>query len=119
MNAGLDELQAWIKIAWRNVNSLRYEDDTTLMAENKEYIKNSLISVKEESEKVGLKLNIKKQQQQKMKIMVSSLVTSWQINRGTWKQWQTSSSWGLKSLWLVMATMKLDDYFLTGKLWQT
>ena len=64
MNAGLDELQAWIKIAWRNINSLRYEDDTTLMAESKEYVKNSLMSMKEESEKVSLKLNIKQQQQQ-------------------------------------------------------
>ena len=64
MNAGLDELQAWIKIAWRNINSLRYEDDTTLMAESKEYIKNSLITMKEESEKVSLKLSIKQQQQQ-------------------------------------------------------
>ena len=64
MNAGLDELQAWIKIAWRNTNSLRYEDDTTLMAESKEYVKNSLMSMKEESEKVSLKLNIKQQQQQ-------------------------------------------------------
>ena len=64
MNAGLDELQAWIKIAWRNINSLRYEDDTTLMTESKEYVKNSLMSMKEESEKVSLKLNIKQQQQQ-------------------------------------------------------
>ena len=63
MNAGLDELQGWIKIAWRNVNSLRYEDDTTLMAESKEYIKSSLMNMKEESEKDSLKLNIKQQQQ--------------------------------------------------------
>ena len=72
MTAGLDELQAWIKIAWRNVNSLRYEDDTTLMAESKEELKNLLMKVKEESEKYGLKLNIKK-----AKIMAPSPITSW------------------------------------------
>ena len=80
-NAGLEEAQAGIKIAGRNVNNLRYEDDTTLMAESKEELKSLLIEVKEESEKVGLKLNI-----QKTKIMASGPVTSWQIDGKQWKQ---------------------------------
>ena len=75
-NAGLDEAQAGIKISGRNISNLRYADDTTLMAESKEELKSLLIKVKEESEKVGLKLNI-----QKTKIMASSLITSWQIDR--------------------------------------
>ena len=74
-NAGLDELQAGINIARRNIHSLRYEDDTTLMAENEEELKNLLMKVKEESEKSGLKLNIKKAE-----IMASSPITSWQID---------------------------------------
>ena len=74
-NAGLDEAQAGIKIAGRNINNLRHADDTTLMAENEEELKSLLMKVKEESEKVGLKLNI-----QKTKIMASSPVTSWQID---------------------------------------
>ena len=74
-NAGLEETQAGIKIARRNINNLRYADDTTLIAESEEELKNLLMKVKEESEKVGLKLNI-----QKMKVMASSPVTSWQIN---------------------------------------
>ena len=73
-NAGLEETQAGIKIAGRNINSLRYADDTTLMAESEEELKNLLMKVKEESEKVGLKLNI-----QKTKIMASGLITSWEI----------------------------------------
>ena len=73
-NAGLDEAQAGIKIAWRNINDLRYADGTTLMAEIEEELKNLLMKVKEESEKVGLKLNI-----QKTKIMASGLITSWQV----------------------------------------
>ena len=77
-NARLDEAQAGIKIARRNINNLRYEDDTTLMAESEEEIKNLLMKVKEESEKHGLKLNI-----QKMKIMASGPITSWQIDRET------------------------------------
>ena len=77
-NAGLDEAQARIKIARRNINNLRYADDTTLMAESKEQLKSLLIKVKEESEKVGLKLNI-----QKTKIMASGPFTSWQIDRET------------------------------------
>ena len=80
-NAGLDEAQAGIKIAGRNINNLRYSDDTTLMAENKEELKSLLMKVKEESEKVGLKLNI-----QKTKIMASSPITSWQIDGEKWKQ---------------------------------
>ena len=74
-NAGLEEAQAGIKIAGRNINNLRYADDTTLMAENKEELKSLLMKVKEESEKVGLNLNI-----QKTKIMASGLITSWQID---------------------------------------
>ena len=77
-NAGLEEPQAGIKIAGRNINNLRYTDDTTLMAESKEEIKSLLIKVKEESEKVGLKLNI-----QKTKIMASGPITSWQIDGET------------------------------------
>ena len=82
-NAGLDEAQAGIKIAGRNMNNLRYTDDTTLMAEREEELECLLLKVKEESEKVGLKLNI-----QKSKIMASSLITSWQIEK-QWKQWET------------------------------
>ena len=77
-NAGLDEAQAGIKIARRNINNLRYTDDTTLMAENKEELKSLLMKVKEESEKVGLKLNI-----QKMKIMASGPITSWEVDGET------------------------------------
>ena len=81
-NAGLDEAQAGIKIAWRNINNLRYADDTTLMAESKEKLKSLLMKVKEESEKVGLNLNI-----QKMKIMASGPISSWQIDgEKQWKQ---------------------------------
>ena len=77
-NAGLEEAQARIKIAWRNINNLRYADDTTLMAESEEELKSLLMKVKEEHEKVGLKLNI-----QKMKIMASGPITSWQIDGET------------------------------------
>ena len=80
-NARMDETQAGIKIARRNINNLRYADDMTLMAESKEELKILLIKVKEESEKVGLKLNI-----QKMKIMASGSITSWQIYGKQWKQ---------------------------------
>ena len=80
-NAGLDEAQVGIKIAGRNINNLRYVDDITLMAESEEELKSLLMKVKEESEKVGLKLNI-----QKMKIMASSPITSWQIDGKQWKQ---------------------------------
>ena len=77
-NAGLEEIQAGIKIAGRNINNLRYADDTTLMAESEEELKSFLMNVKEESQKVGLKLNI-----QKTKIMASRPITSWQIDGGT------------------------------------
>ena len=80
-NAGLDEAQARIKIAGRNINNLRYADDTTLMAESEEELKSLLMKVKEESEKDGLKLNI-----QKMNIMASGPITSWQIDGKQWKQ---------------------------------
>ena len=81
-NAGLDEAQAGIKIAGRNINNLKYADDTTLMAEREEELKNLSMKVKEESEKVGLKLHI-----QKTKIMASGPITPWQIDGGKWKQW--------------------------------
>ena len=81
-NAGLDEAQAGIKIVGRNINNLRYADDTTLLAESEEELKSLLMKVKEESEKVALKLNI-----QKTKIMASGPITSWQINGKQWKQW--------------------------------
>ena len=74
-NAGLEEAEAGIKITWRNINKLRYSNDTTLMAENEEELKSLLMKVKEESEKVGLKLNI-----QKTKIMASGPITSWQMD---------------------------------------
>ena len=77
-NAGLEEAQTGIKIAWRNINNLRYADDTTLMAESEEKLKSLLMKVKEESEKVGLKLNI-----QKTKIMASDSITSWEIDGET------------------------------------
>ena len=86
-NARLDEAQARIKIAGRNINNLRYAGDTTLMAENREELKSLLMKVKEESEKADLKLNI-----QKMKIMTSSSITSWQTDGETMEQWQ-STEW--------------------------
>ena len=82
--ARLHEAQAGIKIAGRNINNLRYVDETTLMAESKEELKNLFMKVKEESEKVGLNLNI-----QKTKIMASGPITSWEIDGQQWKQWQT------------------------------
>ena len=101
-NAELDEAQAGIKIAGRNINNLRYADDTTLMAESEEELKSLLMKVKEESEKVGLKLNI-----QKTKIMASSPITSWQIDGETV---ETVYFWGApKSLQMVTAAMKLKD----------
>ena len=109
-NAGLDGTQAGIKIARRNINNLRYADDTTLMAESEEELKSLLMKVKEESEKVGLKLNI-----QKTKIMASGPITSWQ--RKQWKQHQTLFLGAPKSLQMVTAAMKLKDtYSLEGKL---
>ena len=109
-NAGLDETQAGIKIAGRNINNFRYEDDTTLMAESKEKLKSLLTKVKEENEKVGLKLNI-----QKTKIMASSPITSWQIDGETLETVTDfiSGPGGSK----ITAAMKLKDpYSLEGKL---
>ena len=90
-NAGLEEAQAGIKIAGRNINNLRYADDTTLMAESEEELKSLLMKVKEESEKAGLKLNI-----QKMKIMASGLITSWQIDGETMETVTDFIFWGFK-----------------------
>ena len=111
-NAGLEETKAGIKIARRNINNLRYADDTTLMAESEEELKSLLMKVKVESEKVGLKLNI-----QKTKIMASGPITSWQIDGKQWKQCQILF-WGApKSLQMVIAVMKLKDTCsLEGKL---
>ena len=103
-NAGLDEAQVGIKIAGRNINNLRYADDTTFMAESEEELKSLLTKVKDQSEKAGLKLNI-----QKTKIMASSPITSWQIDGNQWKQWQTLFFWAPKSLQMVTAAMKLKD----------
>ena len=105
-NAGLEEAQAGIKIAGRNINNLRYADDTTLMAESEEELKSLLVKVKEESEKVGLKLNI-----QKMKIMASGPITSWEIMGKQWKQCQTLFFRVPKSLQMVTAPMKLKDTY--------
>ena len=112
-NTGLHEAQAEIKIAGRNINNLRYADDTTLMAESEEELKSLLMKVKEESEKVGLKLNI-----QKTKITVSSPITSWEIDGETAETVSDFIFWGApKSLQMVTAAMKLKDaYFLEGKL---
>ena len=114
-NAGLEEAQAGIKIARRNINNLRYADDTTLMAESQEELKSLLTKVKEESEKVGLKLNI-----QKTKIMASGPITSWQIDEETVETVADLFFWAQKSLQMVTAAMKLKDaYSLEGKLWPT
>ena len=111
-NAGLEETQAGIKIARRSINNLRYADDTTLVAESEEKLKSLLMKVKEESEKVGLKLNI-----QKTKIMASGPITSWQIDGKQGKQCQTLSFGAPKSLQMVTAAMKLKDaYSLEEKL---
>ena len=112
-NAGLDEAQAGIKIAGKNINNVRYADDTTLMEESEEELKSLLMKVKEESEKVGLKLNI-----QKTKIMATSPITSWQIDGKQWKEWETLFSGAPKSLKMMTAAMKLKDTCsLEGKLW--
>ena len=111
-NAGLEETQAGIKIARRNINHLIYADDITLMAESEEELKSLLVKVKEESEKVGLKLNI-----QKMKIMASGPITSWEIDGKTVETVSDFIFWAPKSLQMVTAAMKLKDaYFLEGKL---
>ena len=112
-NTGLEEAQTGIRIAGRNISNLRYADDITLMAESEEELKSLLMKVKEESEKVGLELNI-----QKTKIMASGPITSWEIDRETV---ETVSDfiffWVPKSLQMVTAAMKLKDaYSLEGKL---
>ena len=113
-NAGLEEAQAGIKIARRNINNLRHADDTTFLAESEE-LKSLLMKAKEESEKIGLKLNI-----QKTKIMASGPITSWQIDGEEWKQWLTLFLWAPKSLQIVTAAMKLKDaYSLEEKSWPT
>ena len=105
-NAGLKETQAGIKIAGRNINNLRYVDDTTLMAENEEELKSLLTKVKETSEKVDLKLNI-----QKTKIMASGPITSWEIDRETVETASDFIFWAPKSLEMVTAAMKLKDTY--------
>ena len=114
-NAGLFEPQPGNKIANRKINNLRYANDTTLMAESEEELKGLLMKVKEENEKAGLKLNIKT-----TKIMASGPIISWQIDGEKWKQWPILFSWAPKSLWMVIAAMKLKDACsLEEKLWQT
>ena len=114
-NAGLEEAQAGIKIAGRNINNLRYADDTTLMAESEEELKSLWMKVREESEKVGLKLNI-----QKLKIMASSPITSWQIDGETVEPVSGFLLWAPKPLQMVTAAMKGNDtYSLEEKLWPT
>ena len=103
-NAGLEEAQAGIKIAGRNINNLSYADDTTLMAESEEELKSLLMKVKVESEKVGLKLNI-----QKMKIMASGPITSWQIDGETMETVAYFIFWTPKSLQMMTSAMKLKD----------
>ena len=111
-NAGLEEAQAGLKIAGRNINKLRYADDTTILAESEEELKSLLMKVKEESEKFGLKLNI-----QKTKIMISGPITSWQVDGEQWKQWLSLFFWAPKSLQMVTAAMKLKEaYFLEVEL---
>ena len=111
-NTGLEEAQAGIKIARININSLRYANDTTLMAESEEELKSLLMKVKEESEKVGLKLNI-----QKPKIMASGPITSWVIDGETVETVADLFFWAPKSLQTVVTVMKLKDaYSLEGKL---
>ena len=109
-NARLDKAQARIKIAGRNINNLRYADDTTRMAESEEELKSLLMKVKEETEKVALKLNI-----HKIKIMASSPITSWQIDGEQRKQWLTLFCGAPKSLQMVTATMKLKDAHSLGE----
>ena len=100
-NAGLDEAQTGIKIARRNISNLRYADDTTLMAESKEELKSFLMKLKEESEKVGLKLNI-----QKTKIMANGPVSSWKIERETVERVADFIFLGSESLQMVIVAMK-------------
>ena len=112
-NTRLDESQAGIKIAGRNINNLRYADDTTLMAESEEELKSLLIGVKEESEKADLKLNI-----QKTNIVASSPIIHGKQKGRKWKQWQILFYWAPKSLGMVTAAMKLKHTCSSeGKLW--
>ena len=113
-NSSLDESQAAVKIAGRNINNLRYADDTTLMAESEEELKGLLMKVKEMSEKLGLRLNI-----QKTKIMVSGPITSWEID-GETVETVSDFIFGGPKPQMVIAAMKLKDaYSLEGKLWPT
>ena len=105
-NAGLEEAQAGIKIAGRNINNLRYADDTTIMAESEEELKSLLMKVKEESEKVGLKLNI-----QKTKIMASSPITSWEIDGERVETVSDFIFWVPKSLQMLTSAMNLKDTY--------
>ena len=114
-NAGLEEAQAGIKIAGRNINNLRYADDTTLMAESEEELKILLMKVKEESEKFGLTLNI-----QKTKILASGPITSWEIDGETVETVSDFIFGAPKSLHMVIEAMKFKDaYSLEEKLWPT
>ena len=114
-NAGLEETQAEITIAGINNNNLKYADDTTLMAESEEELKSLLMKGNEESEKVGLKLNI-----QKTKIMASGPITSWEMDGETVETVSDFIFWAPKSLQMVTAAMKLKDTCsLEGKLWPT
>ena len=114
-NAGLEEAEAGIKIAGRNINNLRCTDDTTLMTESEEELKSLSMNVKEESEKLGLKLNV-----QKTKIMASGPITSWEIDGETVEAVSDFIFGAPKSLQMVIAAMKLKDaYSLEEKLWQT
>ena len=111
-NAGMDEAQAGIKTAGRNINNLRHADDITVMAESEEELKSFLMKVKEESEKAGLKLNI-----EKTKIMASTPIVSWQIEGEQVEAVTDLFSWAPKSLWTETAAMKLKDACsLEGKL---
>ena len=109
-NAGLEEAEAGIKITWRNINKLRYANDTTLMAENEEELKSLLMKMKEESEKAGSKFDI-----QKTKIMVSGPITSWQIDGETMETVRDFISWAPKSLKMVTAALKLKDACYLGE----
>ena len=111
-NSGLEETQAGIKIAWRNINNLRYVEDTTLMEESEEELKSLLMKVKVESEKVGLNLNI-----EKTKIMASGPISLWETDGETVERVSDFIFWAPKSLQMVTAAMKLKDtYSLEGKL---
>ena len=113
-NAGLDEAQAGIKVAGRNINNLRYADDTTLMAENEEELKSLLMKVKEESEKVGLKLN-----SQETKTMTSGPITSWQIDGWTMETVSDFIFLGSKMIAVGDCGHEIKSHSLGGKLWPT